>query len=590
MRSAALVSVDGTVDFFCFPEFDSPTIFASLLDSERAGAFRLRPAEEGYTLKQLYLPGTNVLLTRFLSEDSVAEITDFMPIGREGSYHGIMRRVVVLEGEVDFLLQCAPAFDYARSKHTAEKRDGAVLFTPENDACHAMLLRSSVDLKAEDGCAKAAFRLKKGEDASFLLAGGEEENPSESTRDLVKRHLDLACAYWVEWSRKSVYHGRWREMVTRSALALKLLTSDEHGSMIAAATFGLPETPGGERNWDYRYVWLRDASFTAYAFARLGHVDETKRFMEWLKDRLVLDGDAGPLRVMYRVDGSPVAEEAELAHFNGYRDSRPVRVGNGARGQLQLDIYGELFDAAYLASKYGDGVSYGAWKQMEAILAWLSDHWRDPDEGIWEVRGGRKEFLHSRLMCWVAFDRFIRLGSKRSMPGPFERMEADRDAIAKDIQENFWDEEIGAFVQYKGAKIVDASALLMPLLRFISPTDPRWLSTMAVIERDLTVDTFVMRYKTGSGVDGLTGREGSFTACSFWLVEALARSHQLEKAHLLMEKLMSHANPLGLYSEELSASGVQLGNFPQALTHLALISAATYLDRRLETHQPESWA
>jgi GH15 family glucan-1,4-alpha-glucosidase len=359
---------------------------------------------------------------------------------------------------------------------------------------------------------------------------------------------------------------------------------------VAAPTFGLPGAIGGPRNWDYRYTWLRDSSFSLYALMRLGYTEEARRFNEWLRGRLQFGRAEGPLQTMYGIDGRTELPEYELAHLDGYRGSKPVRIGNAAFSQLQLDIYGEMFDAFYLSSKYGDAPSYEGWQRLKEILKWLAGHWSDPDEGIWEVRGGRREFLHSRLMCWVAFDRVIRLGRKRSLEGPFGWMEDCRDAIVRDIQENFWDPDLQAFVQYKGAKEVDASSLLMPLMRFISPLDPRWLSTLDRIERELTVDTLVKRYRPANKVDGLSGEEGSFTACSFWFIEALARSHQVEKARLLFEKMLGYANHLGLYSEELSESGEHLGNYPQALTHLALISAASYLNRVLEQKQHKPWS
>lgn len=590
MRSAALVSTSGKIDFFCFPEFDSPTVFASLLDTDQAGSFRLHPEGEGFTTKHLYIPGTNVLLTRFLSNNALAELSDFMPLPANGSPHSIMRRIVVLEGEVYFSLCCLPAFDYARASHTTQPQSGGVLFIPQSDTCPPMLLESSVPLEIKGLSANASFRLKKGEQAAFIFG---RFNPDATVSDVaafVKAQLDATCNWWERWTAKSTYRGRWREQVTRSALALKLLTSEEHGSLIAAPTFGLPEELGGERNWDYRYTWLRDASFSIYALTRLGYVEEGRRFTGWLKDRMNWESAEGPLQTMYRQDGGTDLPEVELGNLSGYKNSRPVRIGNGAVHQLQLDIYGELFDAIYLSSKYGDGIPYEGWIRLKRILRWLADHWQDPDEGIWEVRGGRREFLHSRIMCWVAFDRVIRLGEKRSLSGPFDWMEDCRDAIVADIHENFWSEELGAFVQYKGATDVDASALLMPLVRFISPADPRWLSTLAKIERDLTIDVFVKRYASQTRVDGLKGSEGCFVACSFWLVEALARSHQVDKAHRLFEKLLSHMNELGLYSEELSSTGELLGNFPQALTHLAFISAATYLDRRLQSGPPEPWS
>ncbi len=590
MRSAALVSMAGSIDFFCFPEFDSPSVFVRLLDLEKGGFFPVYPKQDGNNTKQLYLPETNVLLTRFLSDNGIVELTDFMPVDESTSANCIVRHIRVINGEIPICLCCRPRFNYARSTHRAESRETGILFTPEFEGAQPVFLHSSVPLQIQDGDVHAEFTLKAGESARFVFGTACAGPDSPASEAAFERQFQETCQFWRDWASQSRYAGRWREMVNRSALALKLLTSREHGSLIAAPTFGLPEAIGGERNWDYRYTWLRDASFSLYAIMRLGYVEEGNRFNRWLRNRLRFESDGGPLQVMYGVDGRVELPEIELDHLAGYRNSRPVRIGNKAYGQLQLDIYGEMFDAIYLSNKYSDGISYEGWEHLKQILQWLAKHWCDADEGIWEVRGGRREFLHSRLMCWVAFDRALRLGQKRSLAGPYAWMEEVRDAIVRDIHQNFWDEELGAFVQSKGSKEVDASTLLMPLLRFISPTDRRWMSTLDMIERDLTVDTLVKRYRSGTDVDGLHSVEGSFTACSFWFIEALARSHQLDKARLYFEKMIGYGNHLGLYAEELSASGEHLGNYPQALTHLALISAATYLDRRLASKVREPWS
>ncbi len=590
MRSAALVSAAGSIDFFCFPEFDSPSVFAALLDRAKGGAFTICPRGEGYNTKQMYLPETNVLLTRFLADDGIVELTDFMPVNEGSPCHCIMRRVSVVNGEARIGLRCAPAFNYARTGHGAADRRGAIVFTGEGTDGQPIFLHSSVKVEIESSEARASFVLTAGQSAYFVFGMDFDERPVEAVAEFVDQHFALTCAYWRRWAGKSRYSGRWREMVNRSALVLKLLTDNKYGSLVAAPTFGLPEAIGGPRNWDYRYTWLRDSSFSLYALMRLGYTEEGRRFNAWLKDRLNFDRAEGPLQVMYGVDGRTELPEYELEHLEGYRGSKPVRIGNAAYSQLQLDIYGEMFDALYLSSKYGDAPSYEGWERLKTILQWLAKHWSDPDEGIWEVRGGRKHFLHSRLMCWVAFDRVIRLGQKRSLEGPYGWMEDCRDAIVHDIQENFWDSGLQAFVQYKGAKQVDASTLLMPMMRFISPVDPRWLSTLERIERELTVDTLVKRYRSDNNVDGLAGVEGSFTPCSFWFIEALARSHQVEKAQLLFEKMLGYSNHLGLYSEELSESGEHLGNYPQALTHLALISAATYLNRVLDHKAHRPWS
>jgi GH15 family glucan-1,4-alpha-glucosidase len=395
--------------------------------------------------------------------------------------------------------------------------------------------------------------------------------------------LERTLKFWRDWIGQSNYRGRWREMVNRSALALKLLTSRKHGAILAAATFGLPETPGGERNWDYRYTWIRDASFTVYAFMRLGFVDEANAYMGWLRGRVSdCQGNSTKLNILYAIDGRQELPETELSHLSGHGGAQPVRIGNGAYDQIQLDIFGELMDAVYLVNKYGDAISHQGWKHVREVVDQVCETWQTADVGIWEMRGEQHHFLHSRLMCWVALDRAIRLASKRSLPAPFVQWDQTRQAIYADIWDNFWDEERGHFVQYKGGTALDGSMLLMPLVRFVSAKDPRWLSTLEAIEKTLVRDGMVYRYRNDdANIDGLAGTEGAFAACSFWYVECLARAGQVEKAHLEFEQLLRYANPLGLYAEEFDSKGRHLGNTPQALTHLALISAASFLDRRL---------
>jgi GH15 family glucan-1,4-alpha-glucosidase len=588
MRSLALVSVSASIDFFCYPRFDSPTIFAALLDPEKGGFYCIQPDLLQSRTKQLYLPNTNILLTRFLSDSGIAEVTDFLPIVGNDVHSQLVRLVTAIQGEVEFTLQCHPRFDYARVAHKTECLDGCVVFVPDGDHL-PLALRGSIPLSVEGDGAVQKFKLKAGETATFILGEDCKDLRDPIDQCLVEATFKETTQFWRTWVAKSNYTGRWRETVNRSALLLKLLTDQEFGSIIAAPTFGLPEKIGGARNWDYRFTWLRDSAFTLYAMMRLGFTEEAAQFQQWIGSRLNRDSKQGPFQVLYGLDGSHDAPEVELKHLRGYMDSRPVRIGNAASTQLQLDIYGELIDAVYLASKYGDGLSIDQWDGIKKTLRWLSDNWDQKDEGIWEVRGGRKNFLHSRLMCWVAFDRAVRLGTKRSLAGPFDWMEEARDAIVEDIHKNFWNDELQAFVQYKGSNKLDASTLLMPLVRFISPSDPKWISTLAAIEHHLTVDTLVYRYHDEEGLDGLQGTEGSFTACSFWFIEALARSHQTEKAQLLFEKMLGYANHLGLYAEQLGPDGRHLGNFPQALTHLALISAATYLDRALSAKPIGAW-
>jgi GH15 family glucan-1,4-alpha-glucosidase len=578
LQTAALIGLDGAIDFLCWPRFDSPSIFASLLDDERGGSFELIPMLDGARHRQLYLPDTNVLLTRFLSSDGVAEISDFMSLGDLDAGSRLVRRVKAVRGAIDVRMRCAPRFDYARSIPGIRVEADTVVFTGGDD--FALRLRPSVPVDVSEGAASAEFHLAAGESASFILEDASYgENSLTVNSEYVAAAFKETSNYWRRWLRRSTYRGRWRETVNRSALALKLLTSSEHGSMVAALTFGLPEKIGGIRNWDYRYTWIRDASFTVYAFLRLGHVDEANAFVRWLGERQSGCGSDGTLRLMYAMDGRGEFIETELPHLRGYRGSVPVRVGNAASEQLQLDIYGELMDALYLSDKYGEQVSWQTWLGVTRSMEWLARNWQRADEGIWEGRGGPREFLHSRLMCWVAFDRAIRLARKRALPAPLVDWMQTRDAIYHDIHTAFWDPQQGAFVQSRGSKALDASCLLMPLMRCISPTDPRWLSTLKAVGDQLRDDSLIYRYSGETEVDGLLGVEGTFNMCSFWYVECLARAGDVKQARFLFEKMLGYANHVGLFSEELSPAGEHLGNFPQAFTHLSLISAAYYLDR-----------
>ncbi|WP_224999025.1 glycoside hydrolase family 15 protein [Cesiribacter sp. SM1] len=582
LNSVALVSVRGSIDFMCFPDFDSPTIFAALLDKDRGGHFKIHPLNENINHKQLYLPETNVLLTRFLADEGVAEITDFMP--EEEAYGGkeVIRRLSCIKGEMRFKIECCPRFNYARAKHTTTQiSKNEVIFTSQESSRLVLRLLSSVPLQVRNDDAHAEFILLPGEHADFMLEQVDHRTPIE--RDFnafVEQSLLDTIHYWKDWTDKCNYRGRWMEMVHRSALVLKLLTSYRFGSIVAAPTFGLPEEIGGVRNWDYRYTWIRDASFTVYALINLGYKKEASAFMKWVEKQCDDIGDAGYLRLMYTIDGRKDLEEIELKHLEGYRKTKPVRIGNGAYNQIQLDIYGELLDAVYLYDKYVEPISYRFWKNLSRQVDWVCNNWHREDEGIWEVRGGKRQFLYSRLLCWVAIDRAMRIADNHSYPLP-PHWQQERDKIFYDIHENFWDEELQAFVQYKGAKTVDAATLLMPIIRFISPTDPQWLSTLKRIEDELVSDSLVYRYRPDESIEGLSGGEGTFSMCTFWYVECLARAGHLDKATLFFEKMIGYANHLGLYAEQLGVKGEHLGNFPQAFTHLGLISAALSLNHEI---------
>jgi GH15 family glucan-1,4-alpha-glucosidase len=600
LRTAALVGTDGTIDWFCAGRFDAPSVFGALLDPD-AGSWTLRPTCDVSGTNQFYFPDSNVLITRFLTEHGVVEVQDFMPLHRSTGGGGtadaddlgrtaehrqrIVRRVVCVRGSMDLETTVAPRFDYARGTHEVrEDEHGARFHGPGVE----LALGSSVPLELGERDASGAFSLAEGEEATFVLhvVGADEAADAhrpENAELLFQRTVD----YWRDWLASSTYTGRWREMIHRSALTLKLLTYEPTGAIIAAPTTSLPEELGGERNWDYRYVWMRDAAFTIYALIRLGFTAEAGAFMGWLTDRFRAsdeaddDADSGPLQTMYRIDGEREMAEESLDHLAGYADSRPVRIGNGAATQLQLDVYGELIDSVYLFDKYGTPVSWETWQDLTRVVEWLCEHWDQPDEGIWETRGGRQDHVFSRLMCWVAIERMVRMARRRGLPADLARWTSVRDDIYRQIMERGWSDERGTFVQHYADGVLDASVLLMPMVKFCSPEDPRFLSTLQAIEEHLVSDSLVHRYDPEASPDGAQGGEGTFSICSFWYVEALTRAGRLEDARLALEKMFTYANHIGLYAEQISLTGQQLGNFPQAFTHFSLISAAYNLDRAL---------
>ncbi|MBA1276070.1 glycoside hydrolase family 15 protein [Stutzerimonas azotifigens] len=584
MRTCALVADDGCIDYLCWPNLDSPSVFTALLDGDEAGLFSIVPELPDARRQQLYLPESNVLQTRWLDDEGAVELTDWMPVQeKESALPRLIRRVYAVKGNTRIRLKCSPRLDYARAETTASLDGRSVVFAAEGQ--RSMRLVGSVPLTLEGATAVAHFTLNKNESATFIFGCAEDR---QVMREDPERCLEYTLAFWRRWSRQSQYRGRWRELVMRSALVLKLLVSRQHGSIAAAATFGLPESPGGERNWDYRATWIRDASFTVYAFMRLGFKEEAHHFMHWVGGCLERSSDIPhKLQIMYRLDGGRELPEQELDHLNGHGGAKPVRIGNDAFKQVQLDIYGELMDAVYLSNKYDQAISHRGWKTAISLIDYLCDHWRSEDAGIWEIRSGNRHFLHSRLMCWVAIDRAIRLAQKRSLSMPYERWLKAREDIKEDIWTHFWNKEKGRFNAVLGQDSLDASMLLMPLFRFVGATDPAWLATLDAIKERLVCDGMVKRYDLNATPDGLQSEEGAFTACSFWYVECLARAGRTEEAHMEFEKLIGYASPLGLFSEELDARGRHLGNTPQALTHLALISAAYFLDRKLsgsETH------
>ena len=578
LRTVALVGTDGTIDWYCPARFDAPSLFASLLDSRRGGYFSLA-CRTTAAPKQLYLPDTNILLTRFLGTEAVGEVLDFMvpeTSGTAAPRELLVRRAQAVRGRARFELACHPAFDYARVPHAVELVEGVgAVFTSAAGRC---VLRSDEPLKIEEDGVGATFTLEEGETADLVLEWNGEVRPlvRGETDELFTRTSD----FWQRWVGQSRYQGRWREMVQRSALVLKLLVYHPTGALVAAPTTSLPEALGGSRNWDYRYAWLRDAAFTVYALMTLGFLEEAAAFMEWVQRRCETASLERDVMIMYAVDGSDHIPETILDHLDGYRGSRPVRIGNNAVGQRQIDVYGELMESVYLYNREIP-ISYDLWHGLSRRLDWLAAHWEEPDEGIWEVRGPRQRFTYSALMTWVAFDRAQRLARDRGLPAPVERWRKLAASAYRFVQESCWDPALGAYVMHPGITSIDASMLVMPMVRFAGPTDPRFLSTLDMMAKELVSDSLVYRY-AATGHDGLDGAEGTFNLCSFWYVDALTHAGRLKEARMVFEKMLTYANHVGLYAEEIGSSGEALGNFPQALTHLALISAAVNLDRALD--------
>jgi GH15 family glucan-1,4-alpha-glucosidase len=556
-------------------------MFGSLLDADRGGCFELAAAVPA-TTRQFYHPDTNVLIPRFFAEEGVGEIQDFMPVGgaAETRRHLLIRRVLCVRGTMPFRAQVAPRFGYGTDPHTLTEVEAGVVFTAPG---LTVGLTATVPVEHNGRDVTAEFNLAEGESAVFALdEAGSSAKPIACSGEDAEKLLAATAAFWRNWLSASRYRGRWREVVHRSALTLKLLTYAPTGAIVAAPTTSLPEQIGGERNWDYRYVWIRDAAFCVYALLRLGFTSEADAFVQFLRHATTSQPSAsGPMQVMYGIDGRTELPETELTHLAGYRGSQPVRIGNGAAKQLQLDIYGELMDSVYLYDRWHRPISSAHWDTITTRAEWLCDHWDQPDEGIWETRGGPKKFLYSQLMCWVAIERAIRLATRRGLPADLERWRTARDAIYRRIMDRGWSPRLKAFTQYEGGDVLDAAVLLMPLVKFISPTDPQWLSTLDALIATLVSDSLVYRYDPQASPDGVRGEEGTFSACSFWYVEALTRAGRLDEARLAFEKMLTYANHLGLYAEQISRTGEQQGNFPQALTPLALISAAFNLDRAL---------
>ena len=570
-QTAALVGIDGSIDWLCVPRFDSAACFASLLGTEENGSWIIGPAEGGGASSRRYRDGSLVLETTFETAIGAARLIDFMPARQ--TLPRIVRIVEGLRGTVDMQSRFAPRMDYGKTRPwvRGEGSDIAAGAGPE-----ALRLRADVPMVLNDSGYDAGFTVGVGDRVGFVLTSYSSwEDPPPPTD--ASEALDETDAWWRDWSQRSTYRGGWADEVERSLITLKALTYEPTGGVVAAATTSLPEFLGGVRNWDYRFCWIRDAALTLDALMAAGYVDEATRWRDWVVRAVA--GDPEDLQIMYGVAGERRLEEYELDWLSGYENSTPVRVGNAASGQLQLDVYGELADAIYGARQLGMEPSLDAIEAARGIVRWLEEHWHDPDDGVWEVRGPRRNFVHSKVMAWVAADRVVKMAEESGLRSSIAALKQMRDDIHEEVCREGYDAERNTFTQYYGSDQLDAALLLIPQVGFLPPSDPRVVGTVEAVQRELVKDGFVMRYiPDADAADGLPPGEGAFLACSFWLVIDLAMLGRVEEATELFERLLSLRNDLGLFSEEYDAKNERLiGNFPQAFTHLTLIAAAVAL-------------
>lgn len=582
--STALVSQSGSVDWACFPRMDSPTVFARILDADKGGSWSIAP-EGPYQVHRQYRPGTTILETTLTTGTGTAVVTDFMPpssaeLERLGD-SSIVRIVRGITGRVAMRNRLHPAFNYGRDDHAWTRAEGLGVRASTRDES-LTLYSSRLEFAFDGAVAEAQFETKPGEKHIFVLS--HRTPPAlmfgQGLRDLAPRALETTERYWSEWARRADYDGPHRLLVERSALTLRLLDYAPTGAIIAAATASLPETPGGIRNWDYRFCWIRDASFTLYAFLLLGYAEEAENYLNWLLD--VTRGDPAALKVLYGVDGETHAPEQVLEHFEGYDGARPVRIGNGAQDQAQHDMYGEVLDCAYLMYRNGGVVTEGLWELLRQAVDHVCEIWHEPDHGPWEIRSRPRHFVYSKVICWVAVDRGLRLAEECGLPCDRERWEAVRGEIRDEVLEKGYKEDLQCFTAAYDGDDLDAAVLALPLRRFIDANDPRMVSTVERIGKDLSFEgaPHLLRRVSPGFEDGLHGEEGAFLLCSFWLVDCLIMQGRLEEAERLFATLEGHTNDLGLCAEMVDpTTGRHLGNFPQAFTHIAFIVSASNLER-----------
>jgi GH15 family glucan-1,4-alpha-glucosidase len=575
-RTAALVALDGSIDWLCLPNVDSPSTFARLLDAEHGGSFQLAP-EEPFEAERRYLDGTNVLETTFRTASGAVRVTDAMVLtGMAGlaPMRDVARKVEGVEGRVPMRWSVEPRLFYGRHDVRIGRRDGRVFFSHGRDALGLGLWDAGEPEQTGDTCVSGRFEVEAGGDALLSLASAYKEPAVLPGRVDVERRVQRTVQFWEEWSGRAKYDGPWREHVVRSALVLKLLVYAPSGAIIAAPTTSLPEWLGGGRNWDYRYAWVRDASWTLDALLRLGYHDEATSFFWWIMHASRITQPR--LQILYRVDGSTKAPEYELDHFAGYRGSKPVRVGNGAADQIQLDVYGSLFEAAWLYVQSGGEIDRDTGKELAKIADYVAEKWRQKDAGIWEVRSEPSHFIQSKALCWVALDRACSLAEEGALPRRSDGWRAEGDAVREFVHENGWDEERGSYVRAPDQRELDGSLLTMALLGFDDPAGERMRGLVDAVRRELAEGPLVYRYR---GEDGVAGEEGAFLTCSFWLADALASGGRIDEAEQLMEELVALSNDVGLFAEEMDPESRDfLGNFPQGLTHLALINAAVSIE------------
>ena len=578
--TAALIARDGSIDWLCWPRFDSHACFAAVLGSRDNGRWLLRPVQDRARVSRRYRPGTLILETRFETEEGAATVIDFMPLRRSHSH--LVRIVRGERGRVAMCFELVLRFDYGSIVPWVtrlEERTLRAIAGPD-----MVLLRSAVDVRGEDLKTVGEFTVASGQTLPFTLTYAPSHVPAPEALDAAAA-LDETERFWTEWCRKCRMTGPLSETVHRSLITLKALTYAPTGGTVAAVTTSLPEQLGGERNWDYRFCWLRDATLTLLAFMNAGYYDEAEAWREWLLRAVA--GSADQVQTMYGIGGERRLLEWIVPWLPGYEGSKPVRIGNAAHTQLQLDVYGEVVDALHHARIGGLGATRSGWELQLELLAHLETIWRELDESIWEVRSGRQQFTYSKIMAWVAFDRALKSAECFQLEGPIDRWRALCAQIHDDVCRNGFDRELGSFVQCYGARNLDASLLLIPALGFLPPEDPRVRGTIAAIERKLLVDGLVLRYDTGVTEDGLPPGEGAFLACSFWLVDAYALTGRVEEAKRMFERLIALANDVGLLSEEYDAREKRLvGNFPQAFSHMALVNSAMCLSRRQSPREP----